>query len=126
MVVDRPFGQERRGMRDRDTSSYTHEVRELGHGLSPSDLRQIDAWIDRWFDTDTRFGRANACLGALGALGGLVWAVVSAVTGGITFGSAVLMPIFAFFAGGIAGAFAVVGASGWLVWKVGAWVVGLF
>jgi hypothetical protein len=112
-------------MRDHRTSPSTQNVPERVPSLSPSDLRQIDAWAEWWFDTDTRFGLANAILGALGALGGLGWAVVSAVTTDLTFGSVVLMPIFALFAGWIAGSLAVVGVVGWLLWKGGAWALGL-
>ncbi len=112
-------------MNDRGPSRYTHDIPVPPHDLSPLAMRQIDGIVDWWYDTDTLFGRANALLSVLGALGGLAWAVVSAVADGVTFGSVVLMPIFALFAGWLAGSLALTGAMVWLVWKGGVWAWGL-
>lgn len=94
--------------------------------LSPRDMKEIDAWVEWWFDTDTLFGIANAICFTIGGLGGLIWAIVSAFQNGLTFGSIVLMPIAALFIGAIAGAFAPAGVFLWGLWEICGWVVGLF
>ncbi|MDX1394753.1 MAG: hypothetical protein R3195_10180 [Gemmatimonadota bacterium] len=116
---------EEEAARRRKPFRFTLHVPRPVRPLSPDDMKQIDAWAEWWFDTDTLFGLANLVCFAVGALGGLGWAIVSAVAQP-TFGSVVLMPIAAFFLGGLAGALAVTGAIVWGLWKVGALVTGLF
>jgi hypothetical protein len=94
--------------------------------LSPSDMRQIDAWVDWWYDSSHLFGVANSICTALGMIGAVGWALVSAFTTEITFMTLVVTPVVMFFVGVLAGAFATTAAILWALWKTGSWAVGLF
>lgn len=124
VASEKRLAEEEAAMRRKPFRFELHVPRPF-RPLSPDDMKQIDAWAEWWFDTDTLFGLANLVCFVVGALGGLGWAIVSAVAEP-TFGSVVLMPIAAFTIGGLAGAFAPTAAILWALWKAGAWAVGLF
>jgi len=105
---------------------FDRSVAPLFPEVSPSDLRRVDGWVDVWFDTDTLFGLGNALLSLGGAIAGFVWAVVAAVTEGITLTSIVVIPIAAAIGGWIAGSLAISAGVVWAIWRLCAWILGLF